>query len=87
MQSGMSVPTPTTVYAWPKSKDEFDKIALEASVFDWGVCETTTLIKNDGQQWESRLHAKAMFDGPVNIIFQWRDERPVAHQEQGEQLC
>jgi hypothetical protein len=35
--SGMSVATPTTVYAWPKSREEFDLLARIKSAFTISV--------------------------------------------------
>ena len=77
MSSGMSVATPNVVYAWPKTKEEFDKIAINEMVHEWKECETTTVIKNDGCKWERRCHSKHI-QGEIDVIFQWFDERKVS---------
>lgn len=76
------VPTAGTIYAGPRTKEEFDLIPLPVSVHDWRPDSTTTLIKNDGQPWEQRCHSKFL-DGSQNgtgfdVIFQWFDRRPVS---------
>lgn len=76
MSSGMQVATPNIVYAWARTKEDFDKIDIEESVFAWKECETTTLLKNDGKKWERRCRAKLQ-SGHVDVIFQWHDERPI----------
>lgn len=76
---GCCVATPTLVYAWPASRTEFDKIAIPETVHAWKPCSTTTLVKNDGRQWERRVHSKTV-NGPVMVVFQWFDERPMENQ-------
>ncbi|KAF1005442.1 MAG: hypothetical protein GAK28_03194 [Luteibacter sp.] len=70
------------VFAGPRSKQEFDDIPLPEIVHDWKACETTTLIKADGQQWERRLHSKCIEGGAdgVNVVLQWSDERPIGSE-------
>lgn len=75
------VPTPSgkTVYAGPATREEFDRLPLTAQQFEWTPCRTTTVIKNDGRQWERRITAKALDDAAtgISIIFQWCDYRPA----------
>lgn len=77
-----SVPTPSTIYAGPSTKEEFDRIPLPVRVHDWCPDQITTVIQNDGQMWESCCHSKFM-DGSqngtgFNVIFQWFERRPVS---------
>ena len=72
-----SVPLATTVFAGPRTKEEFDRISLPATVHDWQPCKTTTLCKNDGREWERRCHSKFVETAALHVIFQWFDERPV----------
>lgn len=84
-----AVPAAQYVYAGPATREEFDLIALPETVHDWKLCRTTTLIKNDGQQWERRCHAKQLGEpgsGRVNVIFQWFEERPISLPTIEEQL-
>ena len=74
--TGCCVASPNLVYAWP-SRTDFDRLALTETVHDWAACKTTTLIRNDGQKWARRCHSKTMDGGPVMVIFQVFDERPV----------
>lgn len=83
MISGCSVATPTLIYAWPATKEEFDRIAIAEMVHEWRPCRTTTVLKDDGQEWERRCHSKAIGDvvsEPVSVIFQWFEERPVPRE-------
>ncbi len=68
------VPLATTAFVWP-TKADFDRLDVPEKVFDWGHCDTTTLLKRDGRQWERRCHAKTVEDGKVSVIFQWFEER------------
>lgn len=77
-----TVPTAGTIYAGPRTKEEFDLIPLPVCVHGWCPDQTTTLIENDGQLWESCCHSKFM-DGSqngtgFNVIFQWFDRRQVS---------
>lgn len=75
------VPTPTgkLIYAGPATREEFDRIPLPAKQFDWNPCQTTTVLKADGREWERRVTAKSLDDAStgISIIFQWFEERPV----------
>lgn len=82
VHSFCAVPTPNTVYAGPRTKEEFDLIPLPVRIHDWKTDDVETLLQNDGQQWERRCHSKYL-DGRENgtgfdVIFQWFDRRPVA---------
>lgn len=75
--TGCSVVSPTLIYAWPGRAD-FALIPLEETVHDWAPCRTTTLIKNDGQQWEHRIRSKWLkADNDIKVIFQVFEERPA----------
>lgn len=74
---GMTVPTPKIIYVWPECKQDFDKIAIEESVFEWREDVALTAIKNDGKRWESRVYAKSLGDD-VRVVFQWFDERQIS---------
>jgi hypothetical protein len=84
MSSGCSIVTPTTVYAWTNTKEEFDKLAREEKIHDWKPDKTWTVIKGDGQEWERRCHSKTVEGDGVMVIFQWFDERPIAAGGEGE---
>lgn len=77
-----AVPTSNTVYAGPRSKEEFDLIPLPERIHDWKHDQTETLLRNDGQQWERRCHSKFLEwrqnGTDLNVIFQWFDRRPVS---------
>lgn len=45
-----SVALPNTVYAGPRTKKEFDKIALQEQVHGWAPSDVTSLLKRDGNQ-------------------------------------
>ncbi|NIK50298.1 hypothetical protein [Xanthomonas arboricola] len=78
-----AVPTPTLVYASPATREEFDRIQLPATQYDWQADETTTLIKADGQKWQRRGTVKVLNDhapGLVTVIFQWFDRRVAAEE-------
>ena len=72
---GVSVVTPTVIYAWTKTKEEFNKIQAEETIHAWADSEATTLSKGDGGLWETRCTSKNITDGDVMVIFQWFDER------------
>ena len=74
--TGCRVASQSLVYVWPRRAD-FERIALTEIVDDWKTCRTTTLMRNDGQQWERRCHSKPMDNGAVTVFFQVFDERPV----------
>lgn len=76
MASGVSVASSGLVYVWPSTKEDFEKIDIKESVFDWMECSTTTLLKGDGKKWERQCRAKIQ-KGHVDVIFQWFDERPL----------
>jgi len=79
-RTGVAVALPTLVYAWPKTKEDFDMIATPETIHDWEPCSTTTLLKGDGQKWERRCHSKSVGGdkpGDVMVVFQWFDERPL----------
>lgn len=77
MRSGCSVATPTTIYAWTSTKAEFDTIALPEKIHEWKESETVALLRGDGRAWERRVFSKALDGGPVSVIFQWFEERPL----------
>lgn len=72
-----SIPIPTTVFAGPRTREEFDALAVEATVHDWRPCSTTTLLRHDGQQWERRCTSKLIEAGNIRVVIQWFDERPA----------
>ena len=72
-----SVALPHIVYAGPSTKKEFDAIPLSVSVHEWKPSDIVTMVRRDGQQWEQRVHSKALEGGPVTVIFQWFVERPI----------
>lgn len=75
-----SVPAAHYIYAGPRTREEFDLIALPEMVHEWKHDRITTLLKNDGQQWERRCHSKCVGEhgaGKVTVIIQWFEERPV----------
>jgi len=76
-----SVPLPRTVYAGPRSKEEFDRIDLPETIHEWKPDTTETLIRNDGKQYEQRCHSKCLGElgsSSVAVIFQWFERRVVA---------
>lgn len=74
-----TVPTPSVVYAGPTMKEEFDRIPLEETIHDWAHDKVETLLRNDGQPYESRCHSKAFGDiGKLYVIFQWVEHRVSA---------
>ncbi|WP_395391429.1 hypothetical protein WBP07_12510 [Novosphingobium sp. BL-8A] len=80
-----AVSSPTLIYAAPRTKEEFDQISLPEQVFEWKDDEAATLVGNDGQQWQTRIHAKMLGDGDsaaVMVIFQWVEYRAVEVAEQ-----
>lgn len=79
--SGCAIATPTLVYAWPKSRSEFDRLQLPLKTYPWQHCDIVTLCKRDGQQWETQMNAKTIEANGVTVVFQWRDERPARHRE------
>lgn len=44
-------------------------------------CDITTIIKRDGQQWETQTNVKTLEAHGVTVVFQWRDERPAKAPE------
>lgn len=79
MRSFCAIPTPRLVYAGPQTREEFDRLELPEQVHEWKADPTTTLLKNDGQQWEHRCHSKTLGEfgtpGVVAVIFQWFEYR------------
>lgn len=73
-----AVALPNTVYAGPRTKQEFDQIALPELVHSWAPSDTVSLLRKDGRQWERRCFSKCLEGGPVTVIFQWFEERPIA---------
>jgi hypothetical protein len=73
------VGTPTTVFAGPPTKGQFDDIALPETIHKWKSCEIATLLKRDGRQWARRCHSKQAGEHGegVVVIFQWFEELPV----------
>ncbi|UPG86822.1 hypothetical protein L2Y94_05565 [Luteibacter aegosomatis] len=66
------------VYAGFATKAEFDLLSSAERVGEWAACKTTTLLRNDGNQWERRCHSKVVGSygaDEVTVIFQWWDER------------
>ena len=81
-----AVPLPSTIYAGPATRAEFDRIPLPELVHEWQFDKVATLLKNDGQKWERRCHSKALGDhsqSSITVIFQWFDERPVEVSTEG----
>lgn len=75
-----AVPIPRLIYAGPATREEFDRIPLEATVHEWKFDRTITILKSDGQPWERRATTKCLGehdDKGVTVIFQWFDERPA----------
>lgn len=75
-----AVPLESLVYAGPRTRAEFDRLPLPELVGEWRLNNATTLIKGDGQQWETLSRSKSLTANGITVIFQWRDERPVAQQ-------
>lgn len=81
-----AIPSPSTVYAAPSTRAEFDRLALPEIVHDWRVDSVTTLLEDDGRTWERRCHSKVLGDhspGSLTVIFQWFDQRPAKANAQG----
>lgn len=72
-----AIPLPRTVYAGPRTWEEFDRLDLPESVFEWKENEYETEIRADGQKWETRCHAKVLGElgTQVSVIFQWFEHR------------
>lgn len=73
-----AVSTPTLIYVGPRTKVEFDQIALPARISDWRDDEATTLVKSDRRQWQMRMHSKMLTADTaeaVMVIFQWPEYR------------
>lgn len=77
MSSGCAIATPTLAYAWVEKKDEFDALALTPTVHHWMRADTLTLIKNDGREWERRVHSKTLNGNGICVVFQWHEERHI----------
>lgn len=75
--SGCAVATQNLVYAWTKSREEFERIDLPESVHDWAFSDVESLIMADGKKYERRVHYKSMFDSKVYVIFQWFEVREL----------
>lgn len=72
--TGMSVATPTTVYAWPKTREEFDLLALPEITHEWKP-------DNIKKGMERRCISKATSRvgcGEMMVIFQWFEERHLS---------
>ncbi|AXI84210.1 hypothetical protein FUT69_01415 [Xylella taiwanensis] len=75
------VPLPGLVYARPKSKEEFDRLPFSERVHDWAPDSTETVLRNDGLEYEHRLHVKSLeirSGDNINqfeVIFQWFEYR------------
>lgn len=78
IRSWCSVALPNTVYVGPRTRDEFDAIALPAQEHGWAPSDVVNLVRGDGRKWERRCFSKCLEGGPVTVIFQWFEERPVA---------
>ena len=81
MITGMSVATPELIYAWPKTRDEFDRINLPATIHAWSECSTTTIIEDTGKKWETRTISKTVGRhdaGTVTVVFQWIEKRELS---------
>lgn len=80
-----AVPLPTLVYAGPKTREEFDLIAIEPTVHVWQPCEwweaREAPDEDDGRKWERRCTSKTLGEigdsTGVTVIFQWFDYRVV----------
>ena len=75
--TGCDIATPTTVYAWTDSREKFDSLKLPGRIHDWTSDRITTAIKNDGQEWERRVHSKTVEQSGVLVIVQFFEERPI----------
>jgi len=78
---GVHVVTPTLCVVWPK-RAHFEKLQTEETLHEWKPCESTTVIKNDGRQWERRIRSKWVQQGDLKVIFQLFEERPVEAQRE-----
>ncbi len=79
--SSCRVPIPGLVYARPNSKEEFDRLPFSERVHDWAPDSTETMLRNDGLEYERRLHVKSFeikYGGHAHrfeVIFQWLEYR------------
>lgn len=74
-----AVATPSLVFAGPRHRHDYDRLPLPETVGDWAPSFATSMAKADGREWEVRIRSKAIEGcGAVTVIFQWREERPVA---------
>lgn len=71
------VPHSRLVYAAPHSREEFDALPLPEILHNWQPSRSATLSHADGVEWEVRLRSKVLKGGGVQVVFQWRDERPT----------
>lgn len=75
--TGCDIATPTTVYAWTDDKKKFDSLKIEGRIYNWTPDKVTTMLKNDGQAWERRVHSKTVEQSGVLVIVQFFEERPI----------
>jgi len=78
-----SVLSETTVFAGPRTKEEFDRIALPEMVHEWKPDKIETLLRADGSEYEQRCHSKQLgnyAEGTITVIFQWFESRRMASE-------
>lgn len=78
---GVHVVSPTLCFVWPK-RAHFELLQTTETLHEWKPCNTTTLMKRDGLQWERRCRSKCVQQGDVNVVFQLFEERPVEAQRE-----
>ena len=79
--NGCNIATPTLVYAWSDSWEKFDSLKLPERVHNWTTDKVTTLLKNDKQAWEQRVHSKTVEQSGVLVVVQFFEERPIQSEE------
>lgn len=75
--TGCDIATPTLVYAWSDSREKFESLALPERIHNWTPDRVTTLLKNDGHEWERRIHIKTVEASGVLVVVQFFEERPI----------
>lgn len=72
-----TIPQSRLVYAAPRSREEFDALHLPEIQHDWQRSRAATLSHADGVEWEVRVRSKSLRGSGVQVVFQWREERPT----------
>jgi hypothetical protein len=75
--TGCDIATPTIVYAWTDNFEKFNSLKLPGRVCNWTPDKVTTMLKNDGNEWERRVHSKTVEQSGVLVIVQFFEERPI----------